>query len=134
MFQFVTLTAVFLWSGVAGEPCIEGRISEVTFRRRAIRKVMPVFPEEAIKANAQGVTVAQIRLDGKGEISSIEILQSPHESIARATTEAVKNWTFYFDSKKEEKPICLSGKLTFYFVIENGAAHVRDPKRFRQSQ
>jgi len=66
------------------------------------------------------VTVAQIRLDEKGEISSVEILQAPHKSIARATAEAVRNWAFYFDSKKDEKPICISGKLTFYFVLENG--------------
>ena len=131
MFQFLVLAAVFFLSAIAWEPCVVGTVSEVAFRRIAIRKVMPSFPEDAIKAEAQGVTVAKVRLDEKGEISSVEILQAPHESIARATTEAVANWAFYFDSKKEEKSICISGKLTFYFVIENGTPSVRDPKRFR---
>src|SRR5688572_18184094 len=111
MFQFLVLAAVFFLSAIAWEPCVIGTVSEVAFRRLAIRKVMPGFPEEAIKAKAQGVAVARVRLDEKGEIHSLEILQAPHESIARATADAVKNWAFYFDSKKEEKPICISGKL-----------------------
>jgi len=131
MFRFLGLAAVFFLSVSTGEPCIEGTINEVTLRRSAIRKVMPVFPKEAIKANAQGVAVAQIRLDEKGEVSFAEILQAPHESIAKATADAVRNWAFYFNFTKDEKPICLKGKLTFYFVVENGTPLVRDPKRFR---
>jgi TonB family protein len=131
MFQFLALVPFLFLSAIAWGPCNEGSVSEVSLRRSAIRKVMPIFPEEAIKANAQGVTVAQIRLDEKGELSSVQILQAPHESIARATAAAVRQWAFYFDLSKEGEPICLKGKLTFYFVIENGRPYVRDPKRFR---
>lgn len=131
MVQFLALAASFFLSAIAWEPCNEGAVNEVTLRRSAIRKVLPIFPEDAIKANAQGVTVAQIRLDEKGELSFVEILQAPHESIAKATAEAVRKWAFYFDFSKDGKPICLKGKLTFYFVVENGTPYVRDPKRFR---
>lgn len=130
MVHLLALIVIFFLSPVAWQPCTEGRISEVAFRGRAIRKVMPVFPEDAIKAKAQGVSVARIRLDEKGEISLVEILEAPDESIARATAEAARKWAFYFAQSKDEQPICLSGKLTFYFVLENGRSYVRDPKRF----
>jgi TonB family protein len=125
------MAAFFFPSAIGWEPCMAGTVSEVALRRLAIRKVIPVFPEDAIKAKAQGVAVANVRLDERGEISAVEILQAPHESIARATADAVRNWAFYFDLKKEKKPLCISGKLTFYFVVENGTPSVRDPKRFR---
>jgi TonB family protein len=131
MLQLLALVPFLFLSAVGPAPCTEGSLSEVALRRSAIRKVMPIFPAEAIKANTQGVTVAEIRLDEKGELSSVQILQAPHESIARATADAVKQWAFYFDLSKEKEPICLRGKLTFYFVIENGTPYVRDPKRFR---
>ncbi len=116
---------------VSAQQCLEARILEGGIRRHASKKVMPIFPEDARKEKSAGVAVAQIRLDERGTLTSVEVLQAPHSSIGRNTVEAIKQWVFEVHWGKDEKPICFVGKLTFYFVIENGKGYVRDPEKFR---
>ena len=104
---------------------------EGALRVHAVKKVLPVFPSEAQKENAAGVAVAQVRIDDRGVLTSVGILQAPHASIAQATLAAVKQWEFNFYPTAEGTPECFNGKLTFYFVIENGRGYVRNPKRFQ---
>lgn len=94
---------------------------------------MPVFPSEAVRENASGVIVARVDIDAKGILRSVEILQAPHPAIAQATLEAVKQWQFEFYANDDGRPECLNGKLTFYSIIEDGKAFVRDPKRFQKT-
>jgi TonB family protein len=112
--------------------CKEGQFLEATIRRMAKVQVAPIFPSEAKKANASGVAVLEVHLDPKGKLKSIDVLQAPHESIAEAVTTAVKQWVFELAPNSEDTPVCYNGKLTFYFVLENGNGFVRDPKRFQQ--
>src|SRR5262249_26373018 len=92
---------------------------EASIRNMAVNKVLPAFPPEAVNASAAGVAVAQVRLDENGTLTSVEVLQAPHPSIAQATIAAIKQWEFKF-AKNEAAPECFNSKLTFYFVIEDG--------------
>ena len=100
-------------------------------RSYASNKTLPEYPAEARRAGATGVAVAKIRVDESGVLRSVQILQVPHASIAEATTAALTNWVFNLNSANTEQPECHSGKITFYFVIEDGEPHVRDPKVFQ---
>lgn len=118
-------------SCTAPPPCLELTAREASIRNIAARKVLPTFPPEAANASASGVAVAQVRLDENGTLTSVEVLQAPHPSIAQATIAAIKQWEFKFP-KNEAAPECFNSKLTFYFVVEDGKAFVRDPKRFQK--
>ena len=113
-------------------PCMELKARESSVRTMAVRKVLPDFPAEAANASAAGVAVAQVHIDENGKLTSVEVLQAPHPSIAQATIAAIKQWEFKF-TKNEAAPECFNSKLTFYFVIEDGKAVVRDPKRFQKA-
>jgi TonB family protein len=127
----VSLFFTFCLLTCAPQQCIEGKILEDTLRRHAIKKVLPEFPYEAQEEKATGVVVAQVLISETGIVKSVEVLQAPHPAITQATLTAIKEWLFDFHSEQEEKPVCFKSKLTLYFVIQDGRAYVRNPKRFR---
>jgi TonB family protein len=125
------LVLLMATSCTAPPPCLDLTAREASIRDMAARKVMPAYPPEAANASASGVAVAQVHIDENGTLTSVEVLQAPHRSIAEATIAAVKQWEFKFP-RNEAAPECFNSKLTFYFVIEDGKALVRDPKRFQK--
>lgn len=112
--------------------CLELTAREASIRDFAVRKVLPAFPSDAASANVSGVAVAKVRIDEKGTLTSVEILEAPHPSIAQATIDAIKQWQFKFN-ENEAEPECFNSKLTFYFVIEDGKASVKDPQAFQKT-
>jgi TonB family protein len=101
--------------------------SEKGFRLNATHKVLPEYPDEALKAGAQGVVVLSLYHDGEGKAAYIKVLESPHPAISEATITAVRQWRWrLFVSGGIPRPV--KGKLTFYFVIEGGAGRVEDPR------
>lgn len=100
--------------------------SERGFRLNATHKVMPEYPEEALKAGAQGVVVLSLYHDSAGNASKIKVAESPHPALTCAAITAVKQWKWrLFRSEDIDRPIL--GKLTFKFVIEDGVGRVADP-------
>lgn len=131
----LALTLLVTLSGLrcaAPQPCMELTAREDTLRDHAAKQVQPVFPAEAVKANISGVAIAKVRINEQGKLTAVDIVEAPHRSIAQATTEAIKQWEFKFYENSGTAE-CFSGKLTFYFVIENGQALVREPKRFQKT-
>jgi len=114
------------------QPCLELTAREASIRDLAVRKVLPDFPPEAAKAKLSGVTVAKVRIDENGNLTSVDIVQAPDPSVAQATVEAVRQWKFEV-YENDGPPECFNSKLTFYFVIEDGKAFVREPKRFQKT-
>ena len=103
------------------------RYSEGILRKKATKSVMPKYPDEAQKKGIQGVAVAQLYVDEKGDVIKAEVLEAPDSSTKQAVAEATSQWKFTPSTMKGE-PIRFRGKLTFYFVIEDGEARVENPK------
>lgn len=118
-------------SAAPPQACLELTAREASIRDFAVRKVLPNFPSDAANANVSGVAIAKVRINEKGTLTSVEILEAPHPSIAQATIDAIKQWEFKFQ-ENEATPECFNSKLTFYFVIEGGKAFVRDPQAFQK--
>ena len=107
------------------------RVDELGIRKSAVKKVMPSFPEAARKRAAHGVAVVELQYNGAGDVTDIEVLESPHPAIAEALTDALKQWKFAV-STLNGKSISVRGKLTFYYLVEkNGRAHVENPRQFK---
>lgn len=104
-------------------------VPEKTLRQFAKTVVMPIYPDIAQRNGVHGVAIAQLNIDEEGSVTNVEILEAPHESIGSAVVAAVKKWKFERPiDDSTGKAVRLSGKLTFYFVIENGRGVVKNPK------
>jgi protein TonB len=131
MNKALVLMEIMFLCGVLAQPCGAGsekvvKISEANLRRRAVSTVLPPYPAEAIKTKTRGVVVIQIKVDGNGVTTDVEVLQAPSGSIADAAVSAVRQWKFEQAAIKGE-PVNLLGKLTFYFELKRGKARVRNP-------
>ena len=69
---------------------------------KLLKKVDPVYPEEARKEGIEGVVLLSVRADKEGRIEQVKILKSPHELLSKAAVEAVKQWLY--------KPMFIKGK------------------------
>jgi TonB family protein len=95
------------------------------FRLESTSKVIPEFPEEALKAGAQGVVVLSLYQDAEGNAANIKVVESPHPAISRAAAAAVSQWKWRkFVSGGIGSPV--RSKLSFRFIIEDEAGHVED--------
>jgi TonB family protein len=104
-------------------------VPEKTLRQFARIVVTPEYPDDSRRNGSQGVVVAQLNIDEQGVVSKVEILEAPDDSIANAVSKPTKMWMFQpAIDDSTGKAIKLSGKLTFYFVIDSSGAYVRDPK------
>ena len=107
------------------------RVGEDGMRKSAAKKVMPVYPEEAVKKGQQGVVVVEAQYDGKGDVTEAAALEAPAATLGQAVVDAVKQWKFK-PSSLEGEPISVRGKLTFYFVIDKDRkGRVENPKQFQ---
>ena len=107
------------------------KVSEVSLRKAASRKVMPDFSQEAVKQNAQGIAVAELVVDESGNVVTVDVVEAPHPLIAEAVAAAVNQWKFKTTTLKG-KPVSVRGKLTFYYVIdERGIGRVDNPRRVK---
>lgn len=133
MSAFVALTDELLKTLPKEEHADEDviRVGEDGMRKSAEKKVMPAYPEDALKDAQQGVAVIEAQYNGKGEVTDAVVLEAPSQAIGRAVVEAARQWKFK-PSTLGGKPISVRGKLTFYFVIgEDGKGRVENPKQFQ---
>jgi len=80
------------------------RLDEVSNPPRLIKRVNPVYPEEARKGGIQGVVLLEALVDGEGEVSRVKILKSESSVLNKSAIDAVKQWVY--------EPYILEGKPT----------------------
>jgi TonB family protein len=81
---------------------------------KLIKKVDPVYPEEARKEGISGEVLLSVRSDEKGNIVGVKILKSPHKLLSKASVEAVKQWKYQpMLIKGKPMPIIFTVTMTF---------------------
>jgi TonB family protein len=102
-----------------------GVVSELNLRKRAIKRELPPFPEDAIRAHETGVAVAAIEVDTSGRVFEVTVLEAPARSIEESVAKTLMAWRFEpFVLPSTGQRDRVRGKLTFYFVIEGGIPKV----------
>lgn len=96
-------------------------------RQSVTRVVQPLFPLQAILDHDIGVAVADVHVDAKGHVVSVQVLEAPAQCIAQSVSAAVRQWQFKPFSTSNGAPVLVSSLLTFYFEIEDGKGVVLDP-------
>jgi len=84
---------------------------------KLIKKVDPVYPEEARKQGISGQVFLSVRSDEQGNIVRVKIVKSPHELLSQASVEAVKQWK-YEPMLIKGKPIPIIFTVTMTFKLK----------------
>ncbi|MGH9759757.1 MAG: energy transducer TonB [Blastocatellia bacterium] len=104
-----------------------GQTSEQTARNKAIKTVMPIYPESSKRSGASGTSVTEFVINEQGGVENVKVLQAPDPDTKDALVAAVSQWKFqpFFNKGAALKVMT---KLTFFFVIRDGRAEVLSPR------
>jgi TonB family protein len=91
-------------------------------RHLARTTVMPIYPEEDQKRGISGPAVIEFVVGLDGRVTQPQIVVAPDQAIGQAALDAASQWTF-----QHPPGVQIRGDLTFYFVLDNGAARVLNP-------
>jgi TonB family protein len=81
---------------------------------KMVKKVDPVYPEEALKNKLQGVVRLEAVIDESGKVKSLRALESPDPLLTEAAIDAVKNWEYEpFVKDGKAKPVAFTVTVTF---------------------
>ncbi len=115
LIAFFLVGALGSWSAWAGqaEPIkIKGDAQPPTL----IKKVAPVYPEEARKQRIEGTVILEATVDVKGAVQSVKILRSV-PALDQAAIDAVKQWV-YEPTLIDGKPRAVVFTVTVRFVLD----------------
>lgn len=79
-------------------------------------QVRPIYPATAKEQGIQGTVFLQAVILKDGTVGSLEVLSAPHESLANAAMDAVRQWT-YETTLLNGEPIEVITKVTINFTL-----------------
>jgi TonB family protein len=85
-------------------------------RPKIVKKVDPIYPEEAKKALVQGVVVLEVTTDEEGNVAKVAILKSESSLLNQASIDAVKQWK-YERFLNKGNPISVAFPVTITFRL-----------------
>ncbi len=88
-FVIITLAALIILTGVTGTRFI---FSSDIKSPKIIKKVEPIYPQEAKQAGIEGTVVIAAQTDSEGNVNQIKILKSSHDLLNKAAVEALIQW------------------------------------------
>ena len=101
-----------------------GYTSEFWGRSWATKKVLPTYPAEAIAQNIQGVVETAVGINDDGRVIKVRVPPGLDPHLRKAAVAAVKGWQFRPRANKMPPGQFGTFRLTFHFIIEEGAARV----------
>jgi len=104
-------------------------LPESLIREWAIEKVMPAYPEEALKAGISGVVKLKLEISADGEVLRIKAYPKTAPLLKKAACEAASKWRFKPDPSLTAKGRSVLSRLTFTFEIKDdqGLVGLYDP-------
>jgi TonB family protein len=101
-----------------------GYTSEFVGRSWATKQVLPAYPAEAIARNIQGVVETAVGINDDGQVIKVRVPPGLDPHLRKAAVAAVKRWEFIEFANKSGPGEFHTFRLTFNFIIEDGAARV----------
>jgi TonB family protein len=98
--------------------------NEFDGRSWARKKVLPVYPAAAIAENIQGVVEVGVGITDEGRVIKVRVPPGLHPLLRKAAVAAVKQWKFRPRVSKLGPGKYGIFRLTFNFIIKEGAGHV----------
>lgn len=101
----------------SGQP-LRVRVSQGVSQGLLIKRVNPVYPDEARHGRIQGQVVLQVEIDQNGDMRNVTLV-SGHPLLAPAAIEAVKQWK-YKPYLLEGQPVVVETQVTVNFTLSGG--------------
>jgi protein TonB len=92
------------------------KLGDSVERPKIIKKVSPIYPEEAKKNLVQGVVVLEVTTDEEGNVAEAKVVRSDSSLLNQASLDAVKQWK-YEPMMSKGKPVRLSFNVTLTFRL-----------------
>ena len=92
------------------------KLGDSVERPKIIKKVNPIYPEEAKKSLVQGVVVLEITTDEEGNVAKVAVMRSDSSLLNQAAIDAVKQWK-YEPMMSKGNPVRLSFNVTLTFRL-----------------
>jgi TonB family protein len=102
-----------------------GYSGENLARGLAVKKVMPVYPDEAVSKGLAGIVEVRVGVDEQGVVRKIKVPPNLNPLFRQVVVDAVKQWQFEAARSPWVSMRYMSNRLTFEFVIEDGRGLVR---------
>ena len=83
-----------------------------------LRRVMPVYPEQARRLGKEGKVVLRLTIDGRGNLLKVEVLERAGFGFEDSAVEAVKRSSFRPATIKGE-PVASIARLPIRFILRN---------------
>jgi protein TonB len=69
---------------------VGGQIKEPTL----VRRVEPIYPPLAVRANVRGTVILEATVDAEGRVAEVKVLRSAHRILDEAAITAVRQWQY----------------------------------------
>lgn len=104
-------------------------------RPKIIRKVNPIYPDEAKKKGLQGIVIVEAVLGKDGRVKAARVVGSPEPLLAQAALDAVKKWEYEpFVSAKGCQELLFTVTITFALQDGDKKAAGAAPNRLDEAQ
>jgi TonB family protein len=124
------LSCLFIVSGLHAQDAAQserrliGYTSEFWGRSWATKQVLPTYPAEAIAHDIQGVIEVAVGINNDGQVFKVHIPPGLDPRLREAAVAAAKQWKFVKRANTMPPGEYCIFRLTFNFVIEEGAPRV----------
>lgn len=84
-----------------------------------VKRVMPLYPENAKKDGVEGLVYVKIFITTEGKVSKAEVIKSVRADLDSSAVAAARQWTFQ-PAKVKGKPIAVWITLPIRYKLEKG--------------
>jgi len=99
----------------AAPPTLDIRISQGATPLVVKKKVLPVYPKQALLSKVEGIVLMQATVNQKGRVEKMKLVSGP-SILGKAAMDAVKQWQ-YEPAVLNGKPVPSETEITLKFVL-----------------
>jgi TonB family protein len=103
---------------------LHAALPESWARASASTKVMPTYPDEAVRLNISGLVHIKLETNAAGEVLRIKVKPKTNSLLAQAVADAVTQWKFKPWPGPDGNHVPVFSRLTFDFRLNNQQPHV----------
>jgi TonB family protein len=93
-------------------------------RESSITRVMPIYPEEAVRHGISGVVHIKFETNSEGEVVRVKVKPGTDPLLAKSVAEAVKRWAFKTRPGPDGTPQPVISRLIFSFILNTDETRV----------
>jgi TonB family protein len=117
-FLFLTIAiTLVVYASQGDSKKLHALLPESWARNSAIKTVMPIYPEEAVRLGISGVVHTKFETSPEGEVLRIKVKPRTDALLAKAVSDAVRQWKFKPWPRPDGLPEGVFSRLIFRFSI-----------------